>query len=104
MTDEFPFSNAMSEITHSIYKSEFMGGNHSEDQASHIASLDSFMDYYNHHRYPCRLYGKTPMEIINGQDVDKTLFSEILKQAKVDRLEVNKNFNECVVKLGCNRS
>lgn len=103
MTDDFPFSNAMSEITHSIYKSEFMRGKHSEDKASHLISLDAFIDYYNHHRYPCRLYGKTPMEIINGQDIDKTLFSEILIQAKTDRLEVNKNFNECVAKIGCNR-
>jgi len=52
MTEDFPFSNAMSEITHSIYKSEFMGGKHSEDQASHLISLDAFMDYYNYHRYP----------------------------------------------------
>ena len=85
MTDEFPFSNAMSEITHSIYKSEFMGGKHSENKTSHIASLNAFMDYYNYHRYPCRLYGKTPMEIIDGQDIDKTMFSEILKNAKANR-------------------
>ncbi|MFC4636471.1 hypothetical protein ACFO3O_21370 [Dokdonia ponticola] len=104
MTDEFPFSNAISEITHSIYKSEFMGGKHSEDQASHLKSLDAFMEYYNHHRYPCRLYGRTPMEIINGENIDKTMFSEILKNAKVNRLEVNRNFNQCIVKIGCNRS
>ncbi len=104
MTDEFPFSNAMSEITHRIYKSEFMGGKHSEDQVSHISSLNDFMEYYNNHRYPCRLYGKTPMEIIQGQEVDKTMFSEALNQAKVNRLEANKNFNECVAKIGFNRS
>lgn len=104
MTNEFPFSNAMSEITHRIYKSEFMGGKHSEDLASHIVSLNDFMEYYNYNRYPCRLYGKTPMEIVNGQEIDKTMFSEILSQAKVNRLKVNKNFNECVAKIGCNRS
>lgn len=104
MTAEFPFSNAMSEITHSIYKSEFMGGKHSEDQASHLKSLDSFMYYYNHHRYPCRLYGRAPAEIINGESIEKKLFSEVLKKAKTDRLEVNRNFNECVAKIGCNRA
>ena len=103
MTEEFPFSNAMSEITHSIYKSEFMGGKHSEDQASHITSLDAFMEYYNYHRYPCRLYGKTPMEIIKGESIDKSMFSEVLKKAKNNRLEVNRNFNECISKIGCNR-
>ncbi|WP_262501508.1 hypothetical protein [Psychroflexus halocasei] len=44
------------------------------------------------------------MEIINGQEIDKTMFSEILSQAKVNKLKVNKNFNECVAKIGCNRS
>jgi len=28
------------------------------------------------------------------------MFSKILKQAKVDRLEVNRKFNECIVKIG----
>lgn len=104
MTDEFPFSNAMSEITHSIYKSEFMGGKHSEDQELHLLSLDAFMEYYNHHRYPCRLYGKTPSEIITGEDIDRTMFSETLKKAKTSRLVVNRNFNQCIVKIGCNKS
>ncbi len=104
MTEEFPFSNAMSEITHSIYKSEFMGGKYSQDQMSHLESLDAFMTYYNHHRYPCRLYGKTPMEIINGQSIDKSMFIEILRKAKVNRLEINRNFNECIARIGCNRS
>ena len=103
MTEEFPFSNAMSEITHSIYKTEFMGGKQSEDRASHIKSLDTFMEYYNNHRYPCRLYGKTPIEIIKGENIDKTMFSETLKQSKVNRLDANRNFNDCIVKIGCNR-
>ena len=89
MTEVFPFSNSMSEITHRIYKSEFMGGDHSENKVSHIKSLDAFMDYYNNNRYPCRLYGRTPMEIIDGQAIDRSLFSETLKKAKANRLEVN---------------
>ena len=81
-----------------------MGGKHSEHLASHSASLNDFMVYYNYNRYPCRLYGKKPMQIVEGEDIDKTMFSEILSQAKVNRLEVNKNFNECVAKIGCNKS
>ncbi|SEA29874.1 hypothetical protein SAMN05421540_104284 [Psychroflexus halocasei] len=62
------------------------------------------MKYYNYYRYTFRINGKTLMEIINGQEIDKTMFSEILSQAKVNKLKVNKNFNECVAKIGCNRS
>jgi hypothetical protein len=102
MTSQFPFSNSMSEITHSIYKSEFMGGKISEDIGSHLTSLNDFMDYYNHHRYPCRLYGKTPMQIINGDVIDKYLYTQTIKEAKLARVETNRNFNACVSKLGCN--
>ena len=101
MTSQFPFSNSMSEITHSIYKSEYMGGKLSEDITSHLESLNDFMDYYNHHRYPCRLYGKTPMQIINGDSIDKFLNTQKIKQAQIARVESNRNFNACVSKLGC---
>jgi hypothetical protein len=104
LTNEFPFSNAMSERTHSIYKSEFMGGDISDDTNSHLKSLSDFMDYYNHHRYPCRLYGKTPMQIVYGEDIDKKLFTQQLKEAKLKRLEANRNFNECIARLGCKPS
>ena len=59
--------------------------------------------YYNHHRYPCRLYGKTPMEIISGQNIDKSMFSETLCNARINRLEINRNFNKCIVKIGCKK-
>ena len=104
MTDECHFSNAMSESTHKIYKSEFMGGEISEDLASHLQSLENFRDYYGNKRYPCRLYGKTPNEILSGQAIDKYLFADILKQAKIDRVEVNRKFNQCAVKIGCSPS
>ena len=104
MTDEFPFSNAMSERTHSIYKTEFMGGHISDDINSHHKSLSDFMDYYNHQRYPCRLFGKTPMQIVNGEDIDKNLFTQQLQEAKLKRLEANRNFNACIASTGCKPS
>ncbi|PQJ18922.1 hypothetical protein BST94_00040 [Nonlabens xylanidelens] len=91
----------MSEITHSIYKSEFMGGKLSEDIVSHLKSLDDFMNYYNHHRYPCRLYGKTPMQIVNGDMIDKYLYKQKIKEAQVARVKTNQNFNACIPNLGC---
>lgn len=101
LTDEFPFSNAMSESTHRIYKSEFMCGRISKNQIAHIESLYSFVEYYNYSRFPCRLYGKTPMEIVLGQSIDKFLFTETLQQAKANRVIANRNFNQCTAKIGC---
>lgn len=100
MTSEFPFSNAMSEITHSIYKSEFMGGKISKDIASHLKSLNIFMDYYNYHRYPCRLFGKTPMQIIGGEQIDRKLYTQRIKEAKILRAETNRNFIVVLLNLG----
>ena len=104
MTDDCLFSNAMSESTHKIYKTDFMNGEISEDIASHLQSLENFMDYFGNQRYPCRLYGKTPNEILSGQIIDKHIFTETLKQAKVDRAEANRKFNQCLSKLGCKAS
>jgi len=78
-----------------------MQGKPSEDKASLIKSLEAFVDCYNYHRYPCRLYGKTSMEIINGQSINKSMFSEKLKKTKANRLEINRNFNKCIVGIGC---
>ncbi len=79
-----------------------MVGKLSEDITSHLKSLDKFMSYYNHHRYPCRLYGKTPMQIVNGDIIDKHLYTQKIKEAQVARVKTNQNFNACIPNLGCN--
>ena len=104
MTEGFPFSNALSEITHSIYKTEYMRGKISQDIASHLKSLEAFMDYYNFHRYPCRLYGRTPMQVINGEPIDKQLYTNRISEAKINRTKSNRNFNQFIAKIGCNPS
>ena len=101
MTNDFPFSNAMSEITHSIYKTEFMGGKISDDIVSHLKSLEAFMEYYNYNRFPCRLYGRTPMQVVNGASIDRKLYIERIKEAKIARAETNRNFTACTSSFGC---
>lgn len=54
-TEEFPFSNSMSESTHKIYKTDFMKGLISYDLKAHLKSLDYFMIFFNHERLPCRI-------------------------------------------------
>tara|TARA_B100000809_G_C14691414_1_gene370687 strand:+ start:315 stop:554 length:240 start_codon:yes stop_codon:yes gene_type:complete len=59
-TLKFPFSNSMSESTHSIYKTEYMKRKLSINVEQHIKDLDDFMLYYNHERFPGDLHGFTP--------------------------------------------
>lgn len=59
------------------------------------------MEYYNYNRYPCRLYGRTPMQIVNGVSIDKKLYIERIKEAKITRVETNRNFSACMSSIGC---
>ena len=44
------------------------------------------------------------MQIVEGEDIDKQLFTQQLKETKLKRLEANRNFNACVAKIGCKPS
>jgi hypothetical protein len=94
-TDEFPFSNSMSESTHSIYKSEFMKGKFSYNQEQHLQDIERFINYHNHERYPCRHYGLTVTEVLNGQLSNPKRFTLQIKEAKPLRIEENRKFNNC---------
>jgi transposase len=94
-TDKFPYSNSMSEVTHSIYKSDFMKGRYSYNQDSHLNDLDRFMDYYNSERYLGRLYGLTVLEVLGGEIPDKHRFKEQIATAVKKRVEENRAFNGC---------
>lgn len=96
-TDEFPFSNSMSESTHSIYKSEFLQKKHSLDVIQHFEHLDQFMEYYDHHRYPFEHFGLTPYEVLNGETPNKFRFRELIQNRQKERLEENQAFNGCPV-------
>jgi hypothetical protein len=94
-TDEFPFSNSMSESTHSIYKTEFMQGKFSFDVRQHEKDIDQFMFYYNHKRYLCRNYGLTTMEVLNGHIPNKQRFRNQIQEGRIDRIEKNRAINQC---------
>jgi len=101
-TKDFPFSNSMSESTHSIYKTEFLHGKYSLNQKSHLKDLKRFVAYYNYHRYPTELFGLTPMEIIQGKTPDKHHFKERIQLARKNRVVANQKFNACAIAVGCN--
>ena len=94
-TNDFPSSNSMAESTHSIYKTEFLRGKISQHKKQHLDSLDAFVDYYNHHRFPNDLFGLTPFEVINGKTPDKDFFKNQIIEAKLDRVTTNRVFNKC---------
>ena len=94
-TPDFPFSNNMSESTHSIYKSEFMRGSYSLDAKQHIKDLERFMVYYNLERYPSEHFGLRPSEVLHGEKPDKYRFKVQIQKAKEERVRKNSVFNEC---------
>lgn len=94
-TDGFPFSNSMSESTHSIYKTEFLRKRVSPNKLEHLKSLDRFVTYYNHERFPVDHFGYTPMEVLNGEIPDKNRFKEQIAYARKERIKINQQFNEC---------
>ena len=96
-TFEFPFSNSISESTHSIYKTEYMKRKLSTNVEHHIKDLDCFMNYYNHERYPGDLFGYTPFQVLNGSKPNKNKFREVIKEAQQNRLIENREFNDCPI-------
>jgi len=96
-TIDFPYSNNMSESTHRIYKTEFMQGKLSLNEDAHIKDIERFIEYYNYQRLPMRLYGLTPMEVINGATIDKHRFQEQIQNARKQRIIANRNYNGCTV-------
>ncbi|QMU63595.1 MAG: hypothetical protein GKR88_04400 [Flavobacteriaceae bacterium] len=101
-TKDFPFSNSMSESTHSIYKTEFLHGKYSLNEKSHLKDLERFVEYYNYHRFPTELYGLAPMEVILGKIPNKHFFREKIQDARKNRVRTNQEFNACVIPIGCN--
>lgn len=92
---EFPFSNSMSESTHSIYKTEFLRNKHSYNITQHLKQLERFMIYYNYERFPTDYYGLSPMEVLNGQTPNKFKFRTQMQKARKKRIKQNQEFNQC---------
>ena len=101
-TKDFPFSNSMSESTHSIYKTEFLHGKYSLNEKTHLKDLEKFVEYYNLYRYSTDLFGLTPIEIVNGKIPDKHFFKEKIQNSRKDIVKINQEFNDCVISIGCN--
>jgi hypothetical protein len=68
----------------------------------HLKDLESFVKYYNHHRYPTDLFGLTPFEVVKGKIPDKNYFKEKIQEALKNRVIINQQFNDCKIALGCN--
>lgn len=100
LTNEFPFSNSMSESTHRIYKTDFIKGETSVNIVAHLKSLELFFYYFNHVKLPCRLHGRTLMEVINGLPIDRYLFSE--QEKIIEKIKLKKTRNYIITLLNSN--
>jgi transposase InsO family protein len=100
-TNEFPFSNNMSESTHRIFKTEFLKGNLSVNRKTHLEDLERFVFYYNYERFPTELYGLSPMEVVEGKIPDRHYFKQHIEHARKDRIRVNQAHNNCISSIGC---
>lgn len=100
-TSVFPFSNSMSESTHSIYKTEFLQKQISVDKNQHLDQLETFVTHYNQSRYPTDLYGLTPHEVLQGASPDKHRFKNQLQVARKERIAANQSRNNCLSGLVC---
>lgn len=87
----------MAESTHSIYKTEFLKGQLSKNNTTHLENLTRFVEYYNHKRYPSDLLGFSPMEVLQGNIPDKNRYKEQINEAKLLRIDKNKAFNRCAL-------
>jgi transposase InsO family protein len=96
-SDGFPFSNSMSESTHSIYKTEFLRKKVSNTQLEHLDNLDRFVVYYNDERYPTDHFSYTSKEVLNGEIPNRDQFKEQISNARKERVRINQNFRECYI-------
>lgn len=97
-TQEFPFSNSMSESTHSIYKTEFLKKQISKNIIEHLNNIERFVEYYNQERYPTELYGLTPFDVLNGKLPNKHLYKDQIHLARKNRVITNQSFNDCPIR------
>lgn len=94
-TEQFHFSNSMSESLHRLFKTYFLRKKIDSDRESHLQSLEDFMDYMLNKHYLSRNYGLTTAEVLQGNLPDKSLFQQQIKLAKIKRIEINRQFNQC---------
>ena len=94
-TYEFPYSNSMAESTHSILKTEFLNKTTPYNSDEYNKLIKEFVHYYNHLRYPGELHGYTPHQVLEGEIPTKNRYEEIIKTAQKERIEKNKQLNNC---------
>ena len=89
---DFPFTNAMSESVHHLYKTFFAPGKIYFDDDHIQRDLDRFVQFVNYEWFPLELYGSAPMEVLNSGVVERGRFSEQIRKARRQRVLENRTF------------
>jgi len=89
------FSNSISEAANKSVKYLFLFPQKPRTFDDVVRILDQVIPIYND-SYPFLFYGRSRNDVLSGKIPDKHLFSEKIRQAKLNRLDINRS-NSCGV-------
>lgn len=89
---DFPFTNAMSESMHHLFKTFFAPGKIYSGDDHLSEALDAFENFANHEWFPIELFGLSPMEVLNGATIDPHRFKLQIQNGRAKRLLENKKY------------
>jgi hypothetical protein len=92
--DNFLFSNNSIESVFNTFKNKFVSHVFQTKEDVH-QSFNDFVYYYNCVRYPGDLYGLHPIQVLNGEPINKTKFTTAILNDKQLRYQINTAFNNC---------
>lgn len=83
------------ESSFNIFKNQFAKNRIFIAVADLLNCLEEFKHYNNQIRYPKTLYGLHPLQVLNGEAINKKRFAPYLKIAKDTRYQNNTSMNGC---------
>lgn len=90
----FLFSNNAIESVFNTFKNQFVPTLFCTKEELHKCFMD-FTHYYNYIRYPGDLYGLHPIDVLNGEPINKTKFKNAILIDKQLRYQTNSSLSVC---------
>jgi hypothetical protein len=90
----FLLSNNAIESVFNTFKNQFAPALF-QNKEELYACFEEFILYYNRIRYPGDLYGLHPIDVLNGQPINKTRFTRAIQTDKQQRYQTNISMSVC---------